>query len=84
MINHDLTKHLKEAAQQFSAVAVIGPRQSGKTTIVQTVFKNHHYVSLEDLDRRAQACHDPRHFLQNYSNEHGIILMEELKLKTGP
>lgn len=34
MINRDLTEHLIESARQFSAVAVTGPRQSGKTTLV--------------------------------------------------
>lgn len=76
MINRDLTEHLIESARQFSAVAVTGPRQSGKTTLVQKVFKNHKYVSLEDLDERAKALADPRLFLQTNSNESGIILDE--------
>jgi predicted AAA+ superfamily ATPase len=76
MIRRDLTDHLLDAANQFGAVAVLGPRQSGKTTLVQTVFKNHKYVSLEDLDRRALAHADPRRFLQDYGNEFGIILDE--------
>ncbi|MCF7799889.1 ATP-binding protein [Candidatus Babeliales bacterium] len=76
MIKRDLTEHLIESAKQFAAVAVTGPRQSGKTTLVQEVFKKHNYVSLEDFDKRAQAIADPRLFLQNYSNEFGIILDE--------
>ncbi|MFH0898148.1 MAG: AAA family ATPase, partial [bacterium] len=76
MIKRDLTEHLLESAKQFSAVAVIGPRQSGKTTLVQNVFKNHYYVSLEDLDKRTRARTDPRLFLQDHSNEFGIILDE--------
>jgi uncharacterized protein len=76
MIRRDLTEYLIEAAQQFAAVAVLGPRQSGKTTLVQAVFKNHRYVSLEDLDKRALALSDPRRFLQDYSNDFGIIFDE--------
>jgi predicted AAA+ superfamily ATPase len=76
MIVRDLTEYLIESARQFSAIAVIGPRKSGKTTLVQNVFKNHNYVSLEDLDKRAQAHADPRLFLQDHSNEFGIILDE--------
>jgi len=38
MIRRDLEKPLIEAAKQFSAVAVVGPRQSGKTTLVQFVI----------------------------------------------
>ena len=76
IIQRDLTIHLEEAAKLFPVVAVLGPRQSGKTTLVQQVFKKHNYVSLEDLDIRALAIADPRRFLQDYTNEHGIILDE--------
>jgi len=76
MINRDLTKQLIQAAQHFSAVAVVGPRQSGKTTLVQMVFKKHTYVSLEDLDKRTFARTDPRRFLQDHTSDAGIILDE--------
>lgn len=32
-------------ASQYKAIAVIGPRQSGKTTLVRAVFPEKHYVS---------------------------------------
>lgn len=76
MISRDLTNALLEAAREFSAVAVLGPRQSGKTTLVQSVFPNHRYVSLEDLDRRELARTDPRHFLEDFASGQGIILDE--------
>jgi predicted AAA+ superfamily ATPase len=76
MIRRDLEKPLIEAAKQFSAIAVVGPRQSGKTTLVQQVFKKHTYVSLEDLDRRASAKSDPRAFLHDNASEAGIIIDE--------
>jgi hypothetical protein len=52
MIHRELTEQLKEAARYFPVVVVLGPRQSGKTTLVQKVFEKHAYVSLEDLDSR--------------------------------
>src|SRR5690606_39617273 len=55
-------------------VAVIGPRQSGKTTLVRSLFKDKPYVSLEDPDTRQYALEDPRGFLANYPN--GAILDE--------
>lgn len=60
----------------FSAIAVLGPRQSGKTTLVQHIFPHHRYVSLEDLDMRLLAKEDPRKFLKDYRNEFGVILDE--------
>ncbi|WP_449049635.1 ATP-binding protein [Parapedobacter sp.] len=58
----------------FKAVAVIGPRQSGKTTLVRSLFTDKPYVSLEDPDTRQYALEDPRGFLANYPN--GAILDE--------
>jgi uncharacterized protein len=76
MIHRDLTDHLIKVASQFPVIAVLGPRQSGKTTLVQTTFAYHRYISLEDLDLRRLANEDPRRFLQDYPNENGLILDE--------
>jgi len=76
MIKRQLTFILKHLAEQFRVIAVLGPRQSGKTTITQETFNKHAYVSLEDTDNRSFAETDPRSFLQLYHNEYGIILDE--------
>lgn len=76
MIRRDLEKPLREAARQFSAVAIVGPRQSGKTTLTQKVFNKHTYVSLEDLDKRELARADPRAFLHDNASKTGIIIDE--------
>lgn len=76
MILREMAHILQEAAQQFRVVTILGPRQSGKTTLAQETFKNHTYVSLEDLDIRAHALEDPREFLEFHKNPHGIILDE--------
>ncbi|MBI2602001.1 MAG: ATP-binding protein [Deltaproteobacteria bacterium] len=65
-----VTKHSKT----FPIVAVTGPRQAGKTTLVQSLFKRKPYVSLEDLDQRNFAQRDPRGFLGRY--DEGVILDE--------
>ncbi len=76
MIARDITNQLIEAASQFPVIAVLGPRQSGKTTLVQSIFSKHSYVSLEDLDNRLIATNDPRRFLNDFASEAGIILDE--------
>jgi len=55
-------------------VAVVGPRQSGKTTLVRELFPNHLYLSLERPDVRAEAAEDPVGFLAQAAN--GAILDE--------
>jgi len=69
-----LASKLLAAARQLPVVAVTGPRQSGKTTLVKNVFPGKAYVSLEDLDTREFAKSDPRGFLNNYPK--GAILDE--------
>jgi len=55
MIKRDLSDKLKSLFSKFPVVSVIGPRQSGKTTLVKNVFSRMDYVSLEDLDTREFA-----------------------------
>ena len=74
MIKRVAEEKLIELSGFFKAIAVVGPRQSGKTTLVKKVFKNKPYVSLENMDTRLFASSDPRGFLATYKN--GAILDE--------
>ena len=74
-IKRDLEEVLLRYAQ-FPAVALLGPRQSGKTTLARKVFPHHQYVSFEDYHERFFATDDPRGFLKKYENKHGIIIDE--------
>lgn len=67
-IPRQLSQKAQQLAKKFPVVAVLGPRQSGKTTLVKEVFPKHPYVSLEDIDTRTFAQEDPRGFLAQYPN----------------
>jgi hypothetical protein len=72
MIKREISVVLKEMAGQFKAVAVTGPRQSGKTTLTKMTFPDMAYVSLEAPDERGRAIRDPRLFLSRFPDG-GII-----------
>lgn len=66
MIAREVESALRELLKGFPIVTVTGPRQSGKTTLAQTVFAGRPYVSLEDPDLRQMALDDPRAFLDRF------------------
>ncbi|MBN2716322.1 MAG: ATP-binding protein [Deltaproteobacteria bacterium] len=74
MITRNAAHVLAKMASQFKAVAVVGPRQAGKTTLAKMTFPNKPYVSLEFPDERERAIRDPRLFLSRYPD--GGILDE--------
>ena len=74
MIKREVETELKRLAKQFKAVAVVGPRQSGKTTLTRYIFKKKPYVNLENPDIRRFAIDDPRGFLSQYGS--GAVIDE--------
>lgn len=74
LLTRTVEKELRTLAGQFKAVAVVGPRQSGKTTLVRMAFPDKAYVSLENPDTRRFAIEDPRGFIASYPD--GAILDE--------
>lgn len=74
MFSREIETELQGLANQYPIVTVIGPRQSGKTTVVQKVFPGKQYANLEYPDVRALAISDPRRFLEQFPD--GAILDE--------
>lgn len=74
MITRKITHELTECAAEYPAVTILGPRQSGKTTLAKMTFSERPYVSLEDPDVRRQAIADPRGLLDGL--QEGAILDE--------
>lgn len=74
MIPRHLATFLAKSARAYPVITLTGPRQSGKTTLVRSVFGGKPYVSLENPDDRLFAHEDPRGFLGQYPD--GAILDE--------
>ena len=74
MYSRDISSQLLDSVAQYPVITLLGPRQSGKTTLVKALFKNFDYYSLEDPDIRELASEDPRGFLNQ--NDNHLILDE--------
>jgi len=48
----------------YPVVTILGPRQSGKTTLIKRLFPHHSYVKPEFPDDRLLATEVPPFFLQ--------------------
>jgi uncharacterized protein len=74
MLKRDLHSVLARLAARMPILTVMGPRQSGKTTLVRAAFADKPYVSLELPEERSFATNDPRGFLARFPD--GAILDE--------
>jgi len=62
-----LGRTMARAMRTFPAIVVTGPRQSGKTTLLRTLYgATHAFVTLEDPDVRIRAKEDPLAFLARH------------------
>lgn len=68
MINRAIAPQILSVAKTYPFVGLVGPRQSGKTTLAKALFPDYTYISLENLDQRTYAQQDPRGFLAAYPN----------------
>src|SRR5258706_8306866 len=70
----DAERLLRRYLRQYPVVTVIGPRQSGKTTLCRHILPDKPYLSLENPDTARRAAADPRSFLAAFPK--GVILDE--------
>lgn len=76
MYSRLLQNYLIKRAEKIPVLAILGPRQSGKTTLARSAFPKHVYISLENFEEREFALNDPNGFLEINAHKHGIILDE--------
>ena len=79
-IPRSLESVLNQAFQEFPVVVLVGPRQSGKTTLLKHLFGTRiPLISLEPPDVRVSANHDPRGFLDLFPPP---IIFDEIQYAT--
>lgn len=74
MYKRDIQQSLVDQAKQFPVMTILGPRQSGKTTLVKSLYPNKVYVNLEEPDTRSMIEEDPRGFFSMHQD--GMVLDE--------
>lgn len=73
-IVRDLCTNIDRVFNYFSVVTMIGPRQSGKTTICRSLYADLPYVNLEDASTLLEVQQDPKAFLTKWKE--GMIIDE--------
>ncbi|MDP2158969.1 MAG: ATP-binding protein [Flavobacterium sp.] len=66
-VNRKIIEQLKIYKSKYPILALTGPRQSGKTTLLRELFSDYTYLSLENPDLRAFAENDPNGFFEKYN-----------------
>jgi len=66
MIKRNMSETILKESKELPVVTIIGPRQSGKTTLVKALFPDYSYVNLENPEIRALAVSDPKTFFKRF------------------
>ncbi|OGS21420.1 MAG: AAA family ATPase [Elusimicrobia bacterium RIFOXYA2_FULL_39_19] len=74
IIKRNISAELARLCKSYPIVTITGPRQSGKTTLVKSLFPQKPYFTFEDPDTRHLVLADPRSFLKKIKN--GAVLDE--------
>ena len=75
LIQREIETYLTRS-KTLPVLAILGPRQSGKTTLAKKLFKDKPYVNLENPETRTYALEDPQAFLQEYT---GGAIFDEIQ-----
>lgn len=67
VFNREIETAVRFYKDKYPIIALTGPRQSGKTTLLRELFPDYQYVSLESPDVRSFLEDDPNGFFEKYS-----------------
>ena len=66
MIQRQIGEWVEKMAREYAVISIMGPRQSGKTTLAKELFPDYGYVNLEDPDLRRAAEADGADFIAKH------------------
>lgn len=76
MIRRILEKELIQTSHEYPVVTIIGPRQSGKTTLTRMTFPDYAYVNLEQPEYRNLAIEDPKTLFHRFPSP---MILDEIQ-----
>lgn len=76
LVNRTLELQIKKILSKYPIIAVTGPRQSGKTTLLKKLLPGYKYISLENIDNRKAAEEDPISFFERYRSK---VIFDEVQ-----
>ena len=86
--HRQLEKTVMKAACEYACITLYGARQTGKSTMVRTMFEDIEYVTLDNSRERTLAKQDPELFLESHGTpliideiQKADALMEAIKIK---
>jgi predicted AAA+ superfamily ATPase len=68
---------VRRLLKAFPVVGVTGPRQSGKSTLLQHLLKDYEYVTFDDVTMIQRYEEDPIGFMERYSHQ---VIFDEIQL----
>lgn len=76
MINRTVSEYIESCLKEYFSVAVFGPRQCGKTTLIRNLYPNYSYANLEDMNTRELAKNDPEEFFTRFPEP---VIIDEIQ-----
>lgn len=76
LISREIVSVIRKISPMYPILALTGPRQSGKTTLLKNLFPDYRYISLENPDNRNFAASDPNGFLKEF---HTHVIFDEVQ-----
>ncbi|MDA3849776.1 MAG: ATP-binding protein [Spirochaetaceae bacterium] len=76
MVRRVIEDELLKTSKEYPVITIIGPRQSGKTTLAKMAFPKYQYVNLEHPEHRLLATEDPNTFFRRFQSP---LILDEIQ-----
>ncbi len=85
-VRRDLEPKFMALERHYPVMALVGPRQSGKTTMLKHLMRNYDsaYISFDDPDVRRLFSEDIKKFARQYMDGHELTVLDEVQYAKAP